>query len=155
MMIKETDLAWIAGFFDGEGCIGIRKRIPKNKNWNPIYRVYLSIVQVDPKPLEKIQGILGGSFWKDKSYRGPGGNFYFWEISGQSALDTIKLFKDYTISKKEELETALLLDGKFKVKGNHIKLTEQELEDREFIYKKLKELKNIKYNHKRKRNINV
>lgn len=46
--ISETDAAWIAGFFDGEGCVGVNY-----SKGHP--RIRVSITQKYPQQLEDIQ----------------------------------------------------------------------------------------------------
>ena len=47
------ELAWAAGFFDGEGCFSWRKtRDPRGK-------VLVTITQVDPEVLEKFKAAVG------------------------------------------------------------------------------------------------
>lgn len=51
----ETERAWAAGFFDGEGCISVQHdRRPGRRP-----RLYLSIEQVDPRPLERFNVAVG------------------------------------------------------------------------------------------------
>lgn len=57
-MITSTEkLAYIAGFFDGEGCISVHFASAEHKN--TILRA--SITQNVPEPLEMIQELFGGS----------------------------------------------------------------------------------------------
>jgi hypothetical protein len=51
--MAETDYAWAAGFIDGEGCFSIQLK-------DGYYRAMLTITQVDPRPLHKLQHIFGG-----------------------------------------------------------------------------------------------
>ncbi len=48
MDINREDIAWSAGFFEGEGCIVARNKYPS-----------LNVAQVDPEPLYKMQTALG------------------------------------------------------------------------------------------------
>jgi hypothetical protein len=59
-MPDEYDMAWIAGFFDGEGCITARVA----ENGSPTLQV--SIGQKDRTQLEFIQEIFGGSITEIK-----------------------------------------------------------------------------------------
>ena len=50
---KPIELAYIAGFVDGEGCIGIYKRNYSNKpNWAPRYYTQVFIVNTDKNILK-------------------------------------------------------------------------------------------------------
>ncbi len=57
MKITETDWAWAAGYFEGEGCITIRRRRPED-----IYRsghISLHVVSADRDVLERLRVIVG------------------------------------------------------------------------------------------------
>jgi hypothetical protein len=61
--MDHVGLAWIAGFFDGEGCITIRPSPFHDRGY-----VRLTITQKDPAPLVAIQKILGmGHLTKTRS----------------------------------------------------------------------------------------
>jgi hypothetical protein len=48
-MLLETDIAWAAGLFEGEGCISIRRRYP--------FYVQLSVISTDLDVLQRFAGI--------------------------------------------------------------------------------------------------
>ena len=54
-----ANLAWAAGFVDGEGCVSIVKQTFKDPKRRPIYRVRLQVAQSDLGVLKKLQNILG------------------------------------------------------------------------------------------------
>jgi hypothetical protein len=49
LQINREELAWAAGFFDGEGCTGLRSR-----------GISVSVNQTDPRPLLRFQGAVLG-----------------------------------------------------------------------------------------------
>lgn len=61
--MKQTELAWAAGFIDGEGHF----RLHKTKGRKPTGRIYgqpvLTIAQVDRKVLDRVVSILGGTVY--------------------------------------------------------------------------------------------
>ena len=63
-MSRETDRAWAAGFFDGEGCFHASRRYRKGNNYYS--NIKAAISQTDPEVLEKFQRIVGVG-----SIRGP------------------------------------------------------------------------------------
>ncbi len=67
-MSRAHELSWCAGFFDGEGYIGIVERTTpyKDKIYHGHY-LRIGINHVAPKPLQEMQRILGGIFVYDKS----------------------------------------------------------------------------------------
>lgn len=54
----DLDLAWCAGFVDGEGCIRIARRAPGG-NANPIYSLEVTITQNCLGTLEHFKNVLG------------------------------------------------------------------------------------------------
>lgn len=72
--MKQTDLAWAAGFIDGEGSfVAVKPRLVPSKHGMRIKRypyVVLSVDQVDVRVLKKLQKILGGTISGPYTYRG-------------------------------------------------------------------------------------
>ena len=59
--LSETDKAWLAGFIDGEGYIGIVKGKKKAGPWNSdslIYHPWVIVTSTDTKVLEDIQLVV-------------------------------------------------------------------------------------------------
>jgi len=78
-MISETDIAWAAGFFDGEGSIAIQRPTARFAR-----SYHLSIEQKDWEPIERFLHIFGGSPGRrDSSYTNVGvrRNCFVWRSS--------------------------------------------------------------------------
>lgn len=56
MRVDPRELAWAAGFFDGEGCTSVSKVWGAQRT--PVPRI--SIAQTDPRPLERFHRAVGG-----------------------------------------------------------------------------------------------
>jgi hypothetical protein len=54
--MKPEEIAWAAGFIDGEGCFSAIKGWDKTK----YSKVHLKVVQVEPEALHRLVDILGG-----------------------------------------------------------------------------------------------
>jgi LAGLIDADG endonuclease len=54
MLPSRTDLAWAAGFFDGEGCVSVYMPLTKNRR----ARLRLNIKQKDPRPLVRFRRVV-------------------------------------------------------------------------------------------------
>lgn len=63
-MMSKEEWAWLAGFFDGEGCIQILQ------NRSGSYLVRLSLSQRDPEPIDKIHQMVGGLRYRCQVPRG-------------------------------------------------------------------------------------
>jgi hypothetical protein len=89
-MMSDTELAWAAGFFDGEGCTCLRKEYKKN-NLGKRYRtisVQMQIVQVRSEPLRRFHNVLGlGSFGGPYTPSGKNSKRYFkWSTAGRKSV---------------------------------------------------------------------
>ena len=100
-----TELAWAAGFFDGEGCFSVIKR----KNQEP--NLVISITQADVRPLKRFAkivnlGIRGPIFRKDSGFGQKG--HYLVRTSGKEAWRVAHLLMPYLSEpKKEQYQSCL------------------------------------------------
>lgn len=95
-MAETTDIAYTAGFFDGEGCV----RLQMNRNGKYGLRVFIS--QKDRRPLEWVQKRFGGrlSKWKGNVAT----QLYFF---GPEAYTFLQIITPYLIVKKAQCELAI------------------------------------------------
>lgn len=107
MKILETqiELAWSAGFLDGEGSFGTYKESSSTSK----YRYRIQCAQVHREPLDRLQAALGGSV------RGPYGPYkttkqaYFqWAVHSDEAVNATYLLMPYLSSVKSEQATAAM-----------------------------------------------
>jgi hypothetical protein len=110
-MNNEVDLAWAAGFLDGEGSILFRN---SSKGRGGI--VGISATQVDIRPLEKLITILGGKIYgpygrKDKGIykRKKHSPFYQWLVLGKkgNVPEICEKLYPYMTLKKDQIDVAL------------------------------------------------
>ncbi len=72
---SELDVAWLAGFFEGEGTVNKHDlRIPQNDRW-PLDHVR-----------ELFGGCVGGPYHWTPAEGGPTREFYLWRATGRLAL---------------------------------------------------------------------
>jgi hypothetical protein len=100
--MRTTEIAWAAGFFDGEGTV----RISSNRN-------YLAVQQNKPEPLLKLQTIFGGNVHGPytrtrKAFPNkPQNPYWVWQINGAAAADCAELLLRYSVCKAEKLTELL------------------------------------------------
>jgi hypothetical protein len=101
MKISKTDIAWAAGFIDGEGCIAILK----NKNKNPCYIVSLQVVQKFRRPLDRLVTIFGGEvkFHNPKRYDG----YFYWYLYSDNAVEVLEQILPYLVAKEKQAKVAI------------------------------------------------
>lgn len=91
---EPAELAWAAGFLDGEGHFAIRKQ-----GWCPS----IEASQVaDRRPIDRLQGILGGVVM-EKSRPKLGRPLYRWSLSGApNIIRVLPMLMLYLVRKHEE-----------------------------------------------------
>lgn len=94
-MTSEEQIAFIAGFFDGEGCISVQKN----------GGISVGIVNTSKNVLEFIQSICGGSIQERSQIVNK--KQYVYRIYGEDAIIFIDSIKKYLIDKKEQAETVI------------------------------------------------
>ena len=107
-IIVETDLAYTAGFFDGEGCIRIYSDKKRNR-----YKLICSIGQKRLDILEWIQRCFGGSIYESKSRV----TYYQWTIVAQQASAFIQEILPYLRLKVDEARLAIEFQSTRKKQG--------------------------------------
>ena len=105
MALREIELAYIAGLFDGEGSIGSSpsRKAPMN------YRVYISIGMCDRAPIDFAASVLGGKVVQCKRMTLSGKPVYTWKLWCQKAADVLEQLMPYLLIKRERAEKAIQL----------------------------------------------
>lgn len=94
-------LEYIAGFFDGEGCVDIRYRTTHNGRYNR-FELRCTISQVYRKPLDMIQEIFGGSISPRRNKA-----IHYYVVTGGLANKFLEAIRPFLIVKADEADTAL------------------------------------------------
>lgn len=108
-MDTELELAWAAGFFDGEGC---------SKHY-----MTLSVGQKDRRPLDRFAAAVGygnvtGPYLHGHKKNGDPIYCHHWEVSGQKAVAVLrKLWPYLSEPKREQIKS---LPSVFKIKPSEI-----------------------------------
>lgn len=144
--VSPTDLAYAAGFFDGEGHIRIQRHSTRCRTM----MLQCSISQATEYPLdwfvEKFGGTVKGRLMK---YRGDRRPLYGWQISSLGAEEFLRAIFPYLIAKKDEADIALAFRETFRpqhVKGGHKRMSEDVIEFRHKCSERLKSLRKQKRN---------
>lgn len=99
-----ADIAWLAGLFDGEGCIHIYKRGNTSS-----YGLRISVGNVHLPTLERINTIFPGTLRRQKSSKkhSTWRIQYVWSVKSQDNRKFLELIKIYCICKQSDIITAL------------------------------------------------
>ena len=140
--LLETEKAYIAGLFDGEGCVSIIKddRTGQGNHKSPSYSLILIISNNNKEVLEWLNKKTGiGNLAKRKNQR-----LYDWKLSRKGTEIFLNKIYPYLIIKREQAELAIEFCNHMNEKtGYNSKnpMTQSVLDIRESFRYKMSELK--------------
>lgn len=123
------DIAYAAGFFDGEGCV----YIAKEKTW---YKLHIQASQNVRDPLDFLQDLFGGTVTLHKQTKG--GEIYSWRLSGSKASEALKKMLPYFFVKQHQAYVAINFQSRQSINR---KRTPQDISFQELSYRSLRLLK--------------
>lgn len=136
-----SDIAWAAGFLDGEGSFQL------NAGSNYKLRPYVSAAQAKRKAsLEKLQSIFGGSICEVGTRTKAGNKVYVWTLRSAAVIrDKFPEMIEHMTDRKEEAALILEFASRMKVRGEtawpNRTMPPEEVAAREAIQQKLKEIR--------------
>jgi hypothetical protein len=105
--MKACDYAYMAGLFDGEGCIQLLKQtVRKNGQTTPLYLI-ISIRNTDSAVMRWVADVWGGRLDDVKAYSRNCSRSWYWTQCSNEALATLQLIRPYLKIKAEECDVAL------------------------------------------------
>lgn len=100
--MTEVELAYFAGFFDGEGCVGIKKPCRRKQLHTP----YATVSQVRPEVLLRIKASFGGNIYFAKKCGKNG--IWCWQTSGiKNTIPFLRALEPYLVVKKAEAQVVI------------------------------------------------
>lgn len=103
--ITNTQLAYIAGYIDGDGCFDIRKELYKNRT-NSKYPATIIISSVNPEVLYWIHSIFGGSIQHNSRIKFPGRkSIYYYHLKKTESPYLAQKIIPYLVEKIDEAKT--------------------------------------------------
>ncbi len=133
-MSLNVNIAWVAGFFDGEGCVSITRR-QRSANFVEHFMA-VQIAQKDPRPIRLIHDEFGGCLTIAR--RGKS-SFFYLRFHGKTAERFLKAIEPYVICKDKEVHLGLELRGLIGMPGK--RSTKEKWEAKEHIYQRFRELR--------------
>ena len=125
-MVSETDISYIAGLFDGEGCITykqyMRKRTHQKKAY-PTWSIRMEMAMTDESVLRWVHEVLGvGTVGKRKNGRGSLGRKqqWRWQCGFRDAFYVARLFWPYSHTKLDKIQKIIDHYGDHKVMNGNI-----------------------------------
>jgi len=123
-MPEELFLAWVAGFFDGEGSVIVEySKSPESiRGWRT--SLHATLTQTSLPCLELVQQKLGGTIKVSDNRTEDTRRWavqYTWSVRNQHAIQFLKKIAPYSIVKKTQIDLALtypMFDNRGKKYGN-------------------------------------
>ena len=145
MAKKRHWLSYLAGLFDGEGCVGITKASihPNAGQINPTYTVYMSVKMCDEAGPRLFQSFYGGQFRIYPSQNPKWSTSYNWRVNGRFCRPILEELLPYIVIKRPQFEVALCMLDNIRQPGSDCAhpLTNKEIVLREANYILLKGMK--------------
>lgn len=133
--MTDTEAAWAAGLFDGEGCIMISSN---NHRW---YRLTVKIGMCHKPALEKLNRLWPGRFRRKLPTHYSKKVAWYWILESKNAAQFLKVICPYSVVKRDEIELALQFHNRPRPAACK-KHTQDTLEFMEWCRVSMKELKN-------------
>ena len=138
MNLEDTKLAYMAGYFDGEGCIIICRSTRRQKTQTiQSHELRLAIGSTDPRVIYEFQAAFGG---RVQFYEAGGKRkcpVYQWHIWSRTATQVIEAMYPYLITKKSDADIALAFQAIVGTRGKGVKITPEVQAQREAFRLKL------------------
>ena len=107
----EIDLAMMAAYIDGEGCISTV--VASTTKWkNPSLSIELSVHNTDPRLVDWCQKRFGGRIYRTIHENKPEWmDSYGWKVSCKQASEVLQACLPYFVIKREQAELAIALES--------------------------------------------
>lgn len=108
--MRKTEVAYLAGVFDGEGCVLISKRKARfdKKEVNDVYTLQVAVGMSDLVVIHLFAKRFGGAINTRKDIRkGSYKVVYTWHLASRKAFDFVKTILPFSRGKKSQLKLAL------------------------------------------------
>lgn len=143
--MNKNNLCYVAGLFDGEGCVDIYKASTSKASKSISLMLRVAISQKDGQIMNWLQDNFGGYVGIN---RANGHYIHCWEVRSQKAKEFLSLIYPFSIIKKEQIKVALEFETN---KGKYLEtlkgyqgfrtLSEEEIKSRIETKEKLQRMK--------------
>jgi hypothetical protein len=99
---RNIQLAWAAGFVDGEAFVGMNR--VRNSNGREYFTAILDVSQNHAKPLDILVQLFGGSVKVRSVHKGVGAGtkHFFWRLHGEKAIRALEQLLPYLVVKDRQ-----------------------------------------------------
>jgi hypothetical protein len=108
-MASDTDLAWAAGFFDGEGSLGIYRKTQYHRGRKYAgWHVHARVAGCCREAIERFAEIVGeGTVRKEPRLTAGNRNVWVWCGASATAMDSLSRLLPYLTVKREQVELGI------------------------------------------------
>lgn len=106
--LNTTDIAYFAGYFDGEGCIVVTTVHPERAKQS--YRLDVSVTGIVKAPIERFHQAFGGTLVPYPGYSNSSTTrrpIFRWAVQGKDAIQFLSYVLPYLVVKREQALVAL------------------------------------------------
>ena len=100
LRLNQTSRAWIAGLFDGEGCVTTQKG-----KHGPRVRVVLGMTHKET--VKKLHNYFGGSFREVIRNNDKHKNYFVWTITPPRCYSFLEAIEPFSVTKKRQIQVGL------------------------------------------------
>lgn len=100
--MKKTDLAYLAGLFDGEGCIHIARNKRPDCPKGVQYQLVAKVSMASEYLCHLYQMSFGGRVHRDKKYKDYHKQMWTWVVASREAQSFLSTISPYLIEKKAQ-----------------------------------------------------
>ena len=111
--LTQTEVAYLAGIFDGEGCISIMRRHcyrPRLGRVVKDYSIHVRVGNTSAQLLDWIAERVGGAIYSQKVV-GNRQKAWHWHLGKRDAAEYLRLIRPYVIVKTRQIDLALKFIG--------------------------------------------
>ena len=121
-----ADLAWAAGFIDGEGCI----QVSKAGRGSRVHVLRVSASQISRAPLDRLQQMFGGGVYRKATSNPRHRDQWGWEATSHTARRALVALLPYLMVKAAEARLAVLFQQSIRTRrgraANEFDIAEKE-----------------------------
>lgn len=104
--MNELELAWMAGFIDGEGCLTVQ-RTKHAYDQFAYFQPVVTVAQIHRHPLEDFARVFGRAVHSQT--KGNGRAYYYWTVYGTRAKEVLTALRPYLRVKQRQADLLLEL----------------------------------------------
>lgn len=99
-----TDLAWAAGFIDGDGCITLYKN-------GAFRKIIVTADSTDKELLDRLQVMFGGNITSKKKYKENHRDAWTWKMNGsEMVIAVLELIEPLMVCEAKKARARMILD---------------------------------------------